>query len=201
MAQRCERLIAGLLRPVDSWRNVAASILTRRLELIPMTPEFLRASIDGRVRDAGELLGASLPSEWPDAKPVLELRLRQLEAEPALQPWLLRAIVLRGDRRMVGHIGFHAAPGAEYLEEWSRGGVEYGFTVFPSHRRRGYAREASLALMQWAVNFHAVPSFVLTISPANLPSRALAASLGFTRVGSHMDDIDGVEDVFVRDAG
>jgi len=96
---------------------------------------------------------------------------------------------------MVGHIGFHAAPGAEYFRPFSPGAVEFGFTVFPDFRRQGYAREASLALMRWARQTHQVTKFVLSIRPDNAISQALAAQLGFVRVGTHLDEIDGLEDV------
>jgi RimJ/RimL family protein N-acetyltransferase len=76
--------------------------------------------------------------------------------------------------------------------------VEIGYTVFAPHRRNGYAREACIALLQWAHEMHGVTSCVVTISPSNLASSALAADLGFVRVGAHVDDVDGVEDVFVR---
>ena len=98
---------------------------------------------------------------------------------------------------MIGHIGFHTSAGAQYLEQWSPGGVEFGFTIFPPHRRKGYAREASLALMRWARGVYDVTSFVVTISPGNGPSLALAADLGFVRVGAHVDEVDGPEDVLV----
>jgi [ribosomal protein S5]-alanine N-acetyltransferase len=180
---------------------VVANIRTRRLDLIPMTPEFLRASLDRNNDDASALIGLTLPSTWPDIEDVLALRLRQLNANPALQPWLLRAIALRESGEMIGHIGFHTAPGEQYLEEWSPGGVEFGFTVFPSHRRRGYAREASEAMIQWAYEVHGVTGFVLTISPMNQPSQALAAGLGFARIGEHVDDVDGVENILSLSIG
>jgi len=162
-----------------------------------MTPAFLRASIAGDIVDAESQIDVSLPKGWPDISSILEMRLKQLESDPDLMPWLLRAIALRESREMVGHIGFHSSPGADYLREWSPGGVEYGLTVFPSHRRRGYAREASLALMQWARDCHGVTSFVVTVSPTNVASQALMADLGFARSGSHVDEIDGLEDVLV----
>ena len=177
---------------------MATAIRTHRLDLIPMTPAFLRASLGGDLIEAGRQVGLALPGTWPDIRDILALRLGQLESEPALQPWLLRAIGLRSSGEMVGHIGFHASPGADYLEPWSPGGVEFGFTIFPPHRRRGYAREASLALMQWARDVHDVSSFVVTISPGNGPSLALAAGLGFVRVGTHVDEVDGPENVLVR---
>lgn len=172
------------------------SIHSERLDLIPMTPGFLRASLEGEIRQAEQLLQLSLPAEWPEEETdVLSLRLKQLETEPAYQPWSLRAMVLRGTGRMVGHIGFHSAPGSEYLRPFSPNGVEFGFTVFPGFRRRGYAREASLALMRWANQAHHVSNFVVSIRPDNAPSRALATQLGFVRIGSHVDEVDGLEDV------
>lgn len=176
---------------------MSVAIRTDRLDLIAMTPAFLHASVEGDLAEAERQIQLSVPKNWPDIRPVLELRLRQLESNPSLQPWLLRAIGLRNTREMVGHIGFHDQPGAECLREWSPGGVEYGFTIFPPYRRKGYAREASLALMQWAHDLHGITQFVVTISPSNVVSHALAADLGFVRAGSHLDEFDGVEDVLV----
>jgi len=163
-----------------------------------MTPAFLRASLSGDLAEAERQLGLTLPRTWPDIQAVLALRLEQLESDPTLQPWLLRAIGLRSNGEMVGHIGFHTAPGPDYLEEWSPGCVELGFSIFPPHRRKGYARESSLALMQWAREGHGVRSFVVSISPDNGPSLALASSLGFVRVGEHVDEVDGPEYVLLR---
>ena len=170
-------------------------ISSKRLDLISMTPSFLRASLEQNVRQAERILGFALPEGWPEHTDVLSLRLRQLEADATLQPWLLRGIVLRSDAVVVGHIGFHTAPGAPYLRQYSPAGVEFGFTIFPQYRRRGYAREASVALMRWAHEVHGVTSFVLSIRPDNKESQSLARSLGFTRIGSHLDEVDGWEDV------
>lgn len=162
-----------------------------------MTPEFLRASLRLDMATATEAIGLRLPSDWPHIADVLAIRLEQLDQDPALQPWLLRAIALRSGE-MVGHIGFHTAPGQPYLEAWRPGGVEFGFTVFPPHRRKGYASEASQALMEWAHREHGVKDFILTIGPENLPSQQLAASLGFLRIGEHMDEMDGLEHILAR---
>lgn len=177
-------------------------IYSKRLALIPMTPAFLRASLESRFREAEHAMELALPRDWPgDAGDVLALRLKQLEADPGLHPWLLRAIALRDTRVMIGHIGFHTRPGADYLRPFSPGAVEFGFTVFPTFRRQGYAREASLALMRWARETHQVTKFVLSIRPDNTASQALAAQLGFVRIGSHFDEVDGREDVLeLKDA-
>jgi RimJ/RimL family protein N-acetyltransferase len=129
----------------------------------------------------------------------MQLRLDQLRQNPDLEPWLLRAIVLRAERGMIGHIGCHSAPGPDYLRALAPGGVELGYTIFPPFRRRGYATEACAALMGWAQQMHRVPRFVLSISPANDPSRRIAQHFGFCKIGTQIDEQDGPEDIFVRD--
>lgn len=171
-------------------------IHSERLVLVPMTPLFLRASLVRNLAEAERELGMTLPEEWPDgAADVLSLRLKQIEEDPTVQPWLLRAIALRDMPVMIGHIGFHEAPRFEPPHPLCPGAGEFGYTIFPPYRRRGYAREASLALMQWARQSMGLTRFVLSISPDNTASQALAAQLGFARIGSQMDEIDGLEDV------
>jgi hypothetical protein len=71
---------------------MTASVHSPRLDLIPMTPAFLRASLKRDVQEAEQQLVVSLPLDWPgEHTDVLSLRLRQFDDEPALQPWLLRA--------------------------------------------------------------------------------------------------------------
>jgi len=174
------------------------TIRSARLDLVPFTPEFLRASLDGNLVEAQQLLGVPLPAGWPDIPDTYRRRLGQLEADPSLQPWLMRGMVLRSTNCLIGRIGFHDAPGAAYLQELSPGGAELGYTVFEEHRRQGFATEAAEALMRWARSEHAVTRFVVSVSPANTPSLGLAAKLGFHRIGSHIDEVDGPEDIFER---
>ena len=171
-------------------------IASDRLDLIPLTPAFLQASLRGDSTTAESLLGLAIPSEWFAEQRLIQLRLSDLQQNSALQPWLLRAIGLRHQHVMVGHIGFHTQPGADYLRELAPGGIEYGYTVFSAFRRQGYAREACEALMQWAYQEHQITRFVVSIRPDNIPSRRLAEQLGFKRIGSHVDEEDGLEDIY-----
>ena len=189
--------------PPNRVASMSATIQSDRLDLITLTPTFLRASLDGDPCQAEMLMQLSLPPGWPvctepgwpDCRDLLTLRLQQLEDEPTIQPWLLRAIAPRDSRVMAGYIGFHTTPGAEYLQPFSPGAVEFGFTVFPPYRRKGYAREAACAVMRWAHQHHDVTHFVLSIRPNNVASQSLAASLGFVRIGSHIDEVDGLEEI------
>ena len=171
-------------------------IQTKRLDLIQLSPATLRAALEGDRRSMGQLLGVSVPASWEVRPEALELRLRQLEASPALQPWLIRGISLRDEGVLIGDIGFHDEPVARSAS--AAKSVEFGYAVIESHRRRGFAVEAAEALMQWACAQHSVHRFLLSISPENQPSRALAAKMGFQKVGSKIDEQDGPEDIFEK---
>jgi RimJ/RimL family protein N-acetyltransferase len=174
-------------------------IETRRLRLRALSADFLRASLDGDRRRAQSLLGAALPEGWPDERDVLSLRLRQLEEDPALAPWLTRTMELRSERRVIGVVGFHGPPGGAWLDDLAPGGVELGYTVYPEWRRRGLAREASEALMVWAVRTAGVRTFALSMSPDNRASVGLARALGFAKAGSWSHPARGIEHVYRRD--
>lgn len=152
---------------------MTAAIRSARLELVPLVPAFLDAALAGDSHEASRVLGARVPDDWPDLRDTQALFLERLRAEPALAPWAMRAIVLRAERRMVGQIGCHGLP--------TPNGVELAYTVFEPDRRRGFAREACRAFMDWARAEHGVERFVLSIALGNEASLALARSLGSAR--------------------
>jgi RimJ/RimL family protein N-acetyltransferase len=148
---------------------------------------------------ASRILGLEVPSEWLEVKWLMEMRLAKLRENPALEPWLLRAIGLRDSKAMIGFIGFHTLPGPEYLNSYAPNSVEFGYTIFSDYRRKGYASEAAQSLMDWAIREHNVTRFVVSISPSNEPSLRIAQKFGFRKVGSFTDPVEGVEDVFLRE--
>ena len=96
-------------------------------------------------------------------------------------------MVLRADPEVVvGRLGFHGPADND-------GMLEIGYEVFPEHRRRGYAREAVLAMFRWAQRDPAVLRFRASVSPENLASRNMVTGLGFIEVGSQWDGEDGEE--------
>jgi ribosomal-protein-alanine N-acetyltransferase len=177
------------------------AIETHRLRLVTMGPAFLRASLAGDGAAAEALLRARLPAEWAELAPVFRMRLRQLEERPADEPWLTRAVVLAGEARVIGVCGCHGPPGGNWLRAFAPDGVEFGYTIFPADRRRGYAAEAAAALVRWAREERGVRRFVLSIAPGNVPSARLAAKLGFHRAGEWVHAERGLEHVWLLDTG
>ncbi len=168
-------------------------IRSSRLDLISMGPALLEALLEGDRHRAMQVGGFDIADDLVIAGRTLQMRLRQLSADPGLQPWLLRAVVVRESQMMCGRIGFHSRPGPPDLRDVAADGVEMGYAIAPSWRRQGLAREAALALMKWALETHGQRCFILSIAPDNAASLALARSMGFTEIGSHIDPEDGIE--------
>jgi ribosomal-protein-alanine N-acetyltransferase len=174
------------------------TLRSRRLELVSMGPALLEALLAGDYTRAAQIGGFQIPNDLVLSKRTLQMRLRQIRANPEMQPWLLRAIVIRQSQMMCGRIGFHSEPGPEDLRDVAADGVELGYAIAEPFRRQGYAKEAALLLMRWAFENHRQRCFILSIAPNNEASLAIARSMGFSEVGSHIDKEDGLELYFER---
>jgi ribosomal-protein-alanine N-acetyltransferase len=173
-----------------------ADVSSEHLDLVPMSLELMEALQRGDRESAQRVAGYRIPADWPEGMAsVLRFRIAIALAQPETLPLLLRAMVLRADPAVVvGRIGFHGPAD-------DTGMLEIGYEVFPPYRRKGYAREAVVAMFRWAQCDPAVLRFRATVSPENEPSRNLIAGLGFTEVGTQWDEEDGEETIFERSAG
>ncbi|POZ60461.1 GNAT family N-acetyltransferase [Chromobacterium alticapitis] len=171
-------------------------VMSPRLILRHLEPACLQACLRGDVVAAALSLGSRLADDWLRETDLMAMRLADMAEDPAYAPWSVRALLRRDDLAMVGHINFHTVPGHPYLNGY--GDVELGYAVYPAFRRQGYAREALLAMAGWAAEQGGVSRLVLSIAPDNAPSQALAAQLGFAKVGQIRDE-DGCEDVLTAD--
>lgn len=176
--------------------RLSDEIATPRLILRLIPRAALEACMAGDAAAAARALGVAVPAELAAPGSSLHYTLAELARDPGYAPWGTRAIIRRDAAALVGTIRFHARPDPARPHPFGGHAAEFGYTILESHRRRGYASEAVVAMMGWARE-RGVDRFVLSIAPDNAPSLALAARLGFTRVGQQMDEIDGPEDVFL----
>jgi len=85
-------------------------------------------------------------------------------------------MIERDSRSVVGDIGFKGPPD-------DAGRIEMGYSVIPDRRRRGYAKEAARALIDWALSQPKVRVLVAGCQPDNVPSIRTLERVGFHRSG------------------
>lgn len=119
----------------------------------------------------------------------LRWRVPQVKADPAVNIWFIRWIVLRETKEIVGSISFHAPPD-------DSGMIEIGFGISQACRNKGYGTEALLGMWTWVVAQAGVEILRYTVSASNLPSMAIISKFGFTHIGQQLDEEDGPEEIF-----
>jgi [ribosomal protein S5]-alanine N-acetyltransferase len=174
------------------------SISTNRLELVSIGSDLIEALLAEDYKRAEGIGGFYISDNHIFSKFLLEMRLKQMQLNPDVQPWLLRAIIIKQSQTMCGRIGFHSAPNPDDLQGVAVGGVEIGYAISEDFRKQGYAKEAALALMKWAFKSYNQRYFILSIAPDNEASLAMAHSMGFKEIGSHIDEDDGLELYFEK---
>jgi RimJ/RimL family protein N-acetyltransferase len=172
---------------------VNSTLSTRRLELIPLSPEAVELLIQGDRAGAMQTLGVTFPQEFPtsgERDGFLPIQLQRMQEAPERRDWLARLMVSGNDGSAIGHCGFHGPP--EII-----GRAEIGYTVFTPYRGQGYAKEAASALVEWAFS-QGESEVYASVAPGNAPSLAVVRGVGFIETGTQIDEVDGLELVFVR---
>ena len=171
-----------------------ARIRATRVDLVVLSRAAIACLLNGR-RDqaASQLLGAAIPAGWPDADDcsLLENGPQDIRRDPVAEPLLLFAIVRREPVPLtVGHAGFHGPPGVNGSATCP--GHSSSPTRSRAYRRRGYAREAAAALVDWARSVHGIRRILASIAPGNERSARVVTSIGFVPAGQRWDDEDGI---------
>ncbi|MGZ4603573.1 MAG: GNAT family N-acetyltransferase [Kineosporiaceae bacterium] len=156
--------------------TIEATVETPRLLLQPWRPEDAPEAL--RLYGDAELVRWLSPemTTVPDVD-AMQLVLEQWAHEHArLTPpagrWAMRA---RDGGRLVGGIALlPLPPDAE--------DTEVGYVLLPAERGRGYATEATRALVRWAFT-QGLPEVFIVARPRNVTGIAVAERLGFSWVG------------------
>lgn len=157
-----------------------APVETPRLSLIPFGLELIRAA-QRDPREAGALLSARVPPDWPgtDFAEILPFLEDWLAEDPGRAIWT-RIVLQRAERTLIGSVGFKAAPDAA-------GSVEIGYGITTAYRRRGYATEAARGLIAWAAREHGVVEVTAECFAENIASQGVLARLGMRKTGRDGD--------------
>ena len=165
-------------------------IATERLELIPATPEQVRAALRGTA-PLSAALGAAVPETWPPEfldDPAFEYTLARLLEGPPQTGWWLHFIVLKegpSGRTLIGSAGYKGPPSDD-------GTVEVGYGIVRDRHRRGYASEAVRGLLAHAFAESTVRRVIAETYPELTGSLGVLRTCGFSLIG------DGSEPGVIR---
>jgi RimJ/RimL family protein N-acetyltransferase len=162
---------------------------TRHLLLVAHAPAHLRALMRGRDAyeqsfgvPAAEGFGDFLRNGAAEVSPAW---LARLASATAADPWIDGfAMVHVASNTVIGSASFKGPPDAD-------GVVEVAYGVVPSQQGRGYATEATAALVSYAFADDRVRVVRAHTLPRNDASARVLAKCGFTRIGEVIDPADG----------
>jgi RimJ/RimL family protein N-acetyltransferase len=169
---------------------------TPRLTLAPLTLPIVEAVMLGRREDAEALVGARMPERWPNPELVERAfcaPLDAIRADPETALWGDRVMIAdaaQGSPRVVGSVVFHGKPGDGVAE------IAYG--VEESSQGQGYATEAVLTCVDWALrhgDVHAVRASTFAWHRASL---RVIEKVGMVQVGVRDHETMGELVVFER---
>ena len=156
---------------------------TERLTLVPLTPSLARVAIRDTA-ELGRLLGASVPRTWPgaDFRRILPRIARSTGWAATADTGPAYFIVHAADGVLIGESGLHRPPDAS-------GSVEVGYAIVPAYRGRGFALEATRAVVEHALARPDVRRVVAACLEDNAPSIRVLEKLGMRRVGRAGDEL------------
>jgi ribosomal-protein-alanine N-acetyltransferase len=149
-------------------------IETVRLLLVTLLAEEIEALIAGNRERVEHMIGFTFPPDDPNRGIDLSWHLRALQDDPIQLPWRIRVIAERSSETVVGSINLKGPPSPA-------GDVEIGWGLNEDARGKGYATEASAAVISWVIKQPGVATVSATIPDDNYASQRLAARLGFAR--------------------
>ena len=150
---------------------------TERLTLVALTPDLARAALEDRAR-LGQMLRVHVPQTWPGADFARMLpRIAGGSERTSSGAEPTRLIVHTTDRTIIGETGFHGPPDGS-------GTVEVGYSIVPDYRGRGFAFEATRALIDKAFERPGIRRVIAGCLDDNLASIKVLERLGMQRAGS-----------------
>jgi RimJ/RimL family protein N-acetyltransferase len=154
-------------------------IQTDRLDLVPATPEVVRAALEGPASLAAAL-GVVVPPTWPpeylDTDSLTFTLARLTEGSDQLGWWLHFVVLRQGPdpRTLIGSAGFCGRPTPD-------GVVEIGYSIVRDRQRQGFATEVARGLVDQAFLHPGVQSVIADTLPHLTPSIGVLRKCGFAQ--------------------
>ena len=149
---------------------------------MPATDATVSASLESNEQLAAAL-DAVVPATWPPDlldRGALEYTLNWLRTPGNDLAWGMHFILLSDPRTLVGVVGYKGMP--------KEGMVEVGYGVVGEHQRRGFATEATRALVDNAFKSPKVTRVIAETLPHLAPSIGVLDKCGFAYIGAGSED-------------
>ncbi len=152
-------------------------LTTTRLQLVACPLTVVEAA-KVNPSEVERLLVVRVPNGWPtpDLQDILPFYAHKLAADPLLLGWGAWLMIQRAQRTVIGDLGFKGKPDSD-------GTIEMGYGVLPAFQGRGYATEATQALVAWAFSQPRVQRIVAECLADNIASIRVLEKLGMRRYG------------------
>lgn len=169
---------------------------TPRLHLEPIRLPLVEAVLRGDRETAERIAEARLPDAWPGSALVeraFSASLEHIQGDPEARLWGDRLMVVErdGQRVIIGSVVFHGRPGPD-------GVAEVGYGVEEDSQRQGYATEAVLASVDWALEQPECRCVEAATFPWNLASIRVLEKVGMRHAGTRDHEVLGEMLIFER---
>jgi RimJ/RimL family protein N-acetyltransferase len=169
--------------------EIVEAIRTARLDLVPISPVFAQALVDGDRHRASIMISAAVSHELAN-EPAHVVQLAIAQARPHMPHGGGRVVVLvepPSRRRAIGSVGFHGPPD-------DRGRLEVGCRILSAYRGRGYTGEAMAAMFEWAATRLRITRFLVAVSSLDASGPRLMTELelsGGSASGDRIAELEG----------
>lgn len=156
--------------------DTVTDIVTPRLRLRPLSPETVRAIVEGH-----RLSGWA--DDYPDTGDLEIARMLHGSAglRPELAAWGHRQVIESASGTVIGGVGYFGPP--------TNGAVEIGYGIVPSRQGHGYATEAVRAMLRFAWASPAVKEVLAGTAEDNRASQRVLDKTGFGYLGRDGDEL------------
>jgi len=157
-------------------RNPIDKLVTDRLLLIPYTIKICQSILNDDFTDLYDA-GLKKGKGWPDhdvleTLPKIVVNLAAVENPTGFESWM---IIKNNTKEIIGDAGFK---GFNPIDN----SIDIGYGIIQEERKKGYAEEASKALIEWAFSTGIVKEISAKCATDNLGSIHLLKKMGFSQV-------------------
>ena len=149
------------------------NLQTERLLLIPFTTQICKNLIHNNFSDL-HTMGFKKGKSWPDddvleTLPKIISNLSLVEAPTGFESWM---IIKNDTLEIIGDLGFKGF-------NYEKGNIDIGYGIIKEERGKGYAEEATKALIKWAFTVDIVKEITARCLTNNNSSIKLLKKLNF----------------------